>query len=1112
MTPATSTPTATATNAPSAASTFPHKVIRASAGTGKTYQLSGRYLGLAANDQPLDQILATTFARKAAGEILERVLLRVAEAVDDAAARHALAEHVGNPQLRDSAACRALLTRLVRGLHRLRVGTLDSFFVQMAGHFSLELGLPPGWSIIDELDDATLRGEAIRRLFDRNSLTVVDNRGIGSDGSSGGAEGGTDLRTLLYLLAKGEVTRSLTEQVRSTVDNLYGKWRETSPQAWRQLSRLRELKADELAAAVAALADHAIEGAHGPKRHEDLSRVALGAWHEFISKGISGKLSAGETTFNRKPIDPAMQELYRPLIEHARAKLVNLLVDQTVATARLLEHFHEEYWRLKLARRALRFEDVTRQLADALARRELDEVGFRLDADVRHLLLDEFQDTSLAQWDVLRPFGAAVTQADGGSFFCVGDAKQAIYGWRGGVAEIFELVDGELPGLAQETLSTSYRSSPVIVDVVNRVFGSLANCAELADTPSVSAAWSKHFAEHTTAKTDLAGYACLEIAPHPAEGEKPRDATLSYAAQAVARWARECPGRSIGVLVRANTSVARLIYELRAKHGILASEEGGNPLVDSVAVQTVLSLLRLADHPGDTAARFHVATSPLGPGVGYSNYRDTDAAVELSHKIRAALVERGFGPVLYDWVQVLAASCDERQLRRLLQLVELGYGYERQASLRVDDFVRLVEERKVEDPTSAPVRVMTIHQAKGLEFDIVVLPELDGKLKGQPPSIVVGRQGALGPIERVSRYAAKEIAALLPAEFRALFDRWPIDDAHAALCVLYVAMTRAAHALHMIVADPALPRMGSKTSAALVRSALAPGAQFDELPAVVFEIGDRNWNGHADDGPIVAGGASEEPASEGTDSVDAAHSNSAPLVVSMRTAERSRGFERRNPSQLAGGVHRSLGDVLRPPNKVATSRGSLQHAWYESIEWLDDNSVDGSSGKVAAVDDAALRAIAERGTFVGLDVDAELQAFHAALGQPAIRDLLSRDVYLRAEPLDLPAAAYAELTSAPCELLLEREWGFLLDEQSALLPGAIDRLVVWRRDGRPLWADVIDFKTNPVGDDWAEDRLVAHYRPQLDAYRRAVSRAFDLPLERVSARLALVARGTVRQV
>jgi ATP-dependent exoDNAse (exonuclease V) beta subunit len=393
------------------------------------------------------------------------------------------------------------LARLVHGLHRLRVGTLDSFFVQMGGHFSLELGLPPGWSIVDELEDARLRGEAVRRLFDRGSVTDRD--------------GATDLRTLLHLLSKGEVTRSLTDQVRGTVDDLYATWRETNPDAWRRLQRRRELTADEVAAAVAALAAYAVDPKLVETRDKDLARWAGGNLKKFIETGIAAKLVKGEAKFGRKRIDPALAALYRPLVDQACAKLINTLIDQTVATARLLEHFHEEYWQLKLSRRALRFEDVTRQLAEALAAHEMDEVAFRLDADVRHLLLDEFQDTSLAQWGVLRPFGAAVTEGSGGSFFCVGDAKQAIYGWRGGVAEIFDLVDSQLPGLTQETLATSYRSSPVIIDVVNRVFGALADNAELADTPTVGADWSKHFARHATAKSELPGYACLEVAPRP---------------------------------------------------------------------------------------------------------------------------------------------------------------------------------------------------------------------------------------------------------------------------------------------------------------------------------------------------------------------------------------------------------------------------------------------------------------------------------------------------------------------------------------------------------------------------------------------------------------------
>ena len=86
----------------------------------------------------------------------------------------------------------------------------------------------------------------------------------------------------------------------------------------------------------------------------------------------------------------------------------------------------------------------------------VDEVLYRLDSHLSHMLLDEFQDTSLLQWQVLRPFAHRVV--DGGqsqnaacSFFCVGDVKQAIYGWRGGVAEIFEAIDRELGGLEHES-------------------------------------------------------------------------------------------------------------------------------------------------------------------------------------------------------------------------------------------------------------------------------------------------------------------------------------------------------------------------------------------------------------------------------------------------------------------------------------------------------------------------------------------------------------------------------------------------------------------------------------------------------------------------------------
>ncbi len=149
-------------------SPFPHVVIRASAGTGKTFQLSNRFLGLAAAGFPPDHILATTFARKAAGEILERVLTRLAEAADSDACLTELTGHLQCTSFSHDA-CVALLRNLINHLHRLQIGTLDSFFVQMAGSFSLELGLPLGWRIIESLEDHRLRADAIQASLGESS-------------------------------------------------------------------------------------------------------------------------------------------------------------------------------------------------------------------------------------------------------------------------------------------------------------------------------------------------------------------------------------------------------------------------------------------------------------------------------------------------------------------------------------------------------------------------------------------------------------------------------------------------------------------------------------------------------------------------------------------------------------------------------------------------------------------------------------------------------------------------------------------------------------------------------------------------------------------------------
>ena len=141
-------------------------LVRASAGTGKTYQLSARYLRVLLQGARPETVLATTFTKKAAGEILDRVLGVLAEASTSQAALDDLRDQVAIPTLPQSV-CLKLLILLLKNVHRLRICTMDSLFTQLARSFPFELGLPPAWRLTDEIERG-LVDQSSRRFFDQS--------------------------------------------------------------------------------------------------------------------------------------------------------------------------------------------------------------------------------------------------------------------------------------------------------------------------------------------------------------------------------------------------------------------------------------------------------------------------------------------------------------------------------------------------------------------------------------------------------------------------------------------------------------------------------------------------------------------------------------------------------------------------------------------------------------------------------------------------------------------------------------------------------------------------------------------------------------------------------
>ena len=718
---------------------------------------------------------------------------------------------------------------------------------------------------------------------------------------------------------------------------------------------------------------------------------------------------------------------------------------------------------------------------------------WRLDTSIGHLLLDEFQDTSLPQWNVLKPFAAASCDGAGGhSFFCVGDVKQAIYRWRGGVSQLFDAVQANLPGVGEQSLTKSYRSSQPVIDTVNQVFEHLPANEALDDCPEVTRQWQEWFGSHSTTKTELGGYATLSAAPRAEDAKQQSRATLEFAAEQVANLAKQRPGRSIGVLTRRNKAVAQLIHLLRSKYKLPASQEGGNPLTDSAAVQLVLSLIKLADHPGDLAARFHAAGSPLGEIAGISNHTDNARAAQAAADLRRRLLDDGYGRTIYEWVKPLSACCGQRDLDRLIQLVELAYAFDRRAAVRPGEFVTYIEQTKVEDPSTASIRVMTVHQAKGLQFDIVVLPELEGRLKGITPQVAIGRPQPTEPIELVCRHISQDFWPLLPDKFQRIFEIWPREAVNESLCLLYVALTRAVHALHLIVPPTAEnERTFPRTFTGILRSALVEGRKL-KPGDTAYEHGDPNWFSRGE-----PKGSHDTPAAAALE----------PETLSVRLGESSadREMVRRSPSSLEGGGMVRLGHRLNPAGDAIFARGTLWHAWFEQIEWLDDDSAAGDPN------DDRLRAIAFSIGHVA-NVDGELAEFRRVLSLPDVRRVLGRKAYDDLRQLGFGGPACAELARSKFDLRVHRERRFAVRDADALLNGSIDRLVLLERGGQVLAADVIDFKTDRLaGPDDLENKT-RFYQPQIAAYRRAVGQLYHLEPGRITSRLVFVESGVVRQV
>ena len=1080
---------------------FQPSMILASAGTGKTYQLASRAIRLLFTDQPLDSILATTFTRKAAGEILHRILEWLSEASRTDEGLHRLQTVIAPMQV-EQAHARYQLSRLCSHLHRFRVSTLDSFYSQLAKSFALELKLPPGWTLLDTAQEDLLVRDAITQLFDH-----IDHQ---------------QLRTLVSQLSKGMAVRGVRVEVENLITDAYELFRQAPEEAWAKIQVPKGPDEEQVRQATKTIETIELKSS----RHRDAKDKALATfrsqqWDDFLGMSIVSACLESQPTYYKTEIDPQLVAALRILLAKAKTEFFTIRRIQNEASHQLLKQYHRAVEKLKQTRRVVTFSDIADRLADwmrsLLAEHQktgqegplpqMQSISHRMDSSIDHLLLDEFQDTSPNQWLILKPFAEAIVSQKAKSskrtsFFVVGDTKQAIYAWRGGVSEILESVGEQVQNIKQQKLSESYRSSPIIMDFVNQVFHGLAKHPNyLSDDPNkrsedmhhpVVSAWvERYFIDHSTARTSLPGVVEFWNAKdRPQEDQDTQEPTSSKKsintdidldiAESIAELHRRSDQITIGVLTRTNADVARMISLLRDR-GVEASQEGGNPLIDTAPVLVIQSALKLAEHSGDTLAYFHTIHSPL---KSFWNEETCADATKISLDLRDRLGTLGFGGTVSALVNYIAPHCSQRDQERLLQLVDEAYRFDSAKQSLVHEFVDRIATTRVATQAESVVRVMTIHQSKGLEFDAVFIPAIDQAIIRQAPRLVAMRDSRTGPPISIMRNVSKELQPYLPLEWQVACQEASYQQLGEALCLFYVALTRARHALYLFATPNKNP---IKQWGSALHSIFANDQTGAEPGLMIYRNGQVDW---------IERIAIPQDKTNQTH-VEALNDTKADRAGALKVQLRLEDTLLRNPQWIAPSQQpkeetlEPLVDYWKSDDTAATVIGKLIHRWFEEIRtWIEDFHPD--KNQLLSIAASALT----KDEMMQLQLDQQADRFLRYCRSPVIREVFSKHRYTNWHE---PAGLNLDVTN-------ERRFLVSIDDQ--LIRGIMDRCVLGWDGDRVLRAEVIDFKTDarPGNIDlatWVALR-VEHHVSQLQLYRKVLCRQFSLHPEMVQVTLVLL--------